>query len=219
MIKTKYAKSANLPVPDLQMYLWNTGGNFDKKMTELRLMNYAKVQWELGCGNRSLFDVDEVTHEYRGGVNQVLVILCGLHPKSVGYVALKSSDPMDAPLIVPNYFESQEDVEVVREGVIMGDRIMKTSKFQKKYVDQSLYCDGQQTSPKETLDEIDVEEMIRKKDPTAVVDSQLRVKNVKNLRVADGSVMPTLTSGNTQAPIAMIGERAAAFVLEKWKKK
>jgi choline dehydrogenase len=54
--------------------------------------------------------------------------------------------------------------------------------------------------------------MGRKDDPMAVVDSQLRVTGIKGLRIADASVMPTIVSGNTNAPVMMIAERAAGFI-------
>jgi len=234
MLKTKLAEKANSPVPDLQMYIWNTGGNFDPKITELKLMNFAKTQMEMRCGSYEDYDFDEVTKQYRGGVNQIMILLCGLHPESVGHISLKSKNPMDHPLIAPNYYEKDEDVELMKEGLKIGDAIVSNPKFFDKYVQKKLYCDGTLSGVHNSLDKLQLEKFIRgfsitsyhpvgtckmgdvNKDPMAVVDGKLKLKNINNLRVADGSIIPTLTSGNTQAPIAMIGERAAAFALEKW---
>ena len=133
-----------------------------------------------------------------------------LTPRSRGRVRLAASDPARAPVIDPGYLTDAADVAALREGVRLAYRLAATPAFA-EYGARAGSPPG------------DVDELIRNRLDTcyhpggtcaigAVVDQELRVNGVRGLRVADASVMPTLPRGNTHAPVAMIGERAAEFL-------
>ncbi|MCB9992096.1 MAG: GMC family oxidoreductase N-terminal domain-containing protein [Hyphomicrobiaceae bacterium] len=140
-----------------------------------------------------------------------------LRPKSKGSIRLKSSDPRDEPLVDPNYLGEAEDramaiksVRIIREVLgqsaisefIASERLpgpaARSDEEIMAYVRQYACCDYH---PVGTC-KMGVDEM-------AVVDPQLRVRGVEGLRVIDSSIMPVLTSGNTNAPTIMIGEKGA----------
>ncbi|MBS0472612.1 MAG: choline dehydrogenase [Proteobacteria bacterium] len=147
--------------------------------------------------------------------------VCQLRPQSRGYISIKSSDPLVAPVIQPNYLEAEEDRRAMREGTKMARDIFAQAAFD-PYRGPELMPGAHVR----TDDQIDA--WIRKtaetiyhpvgtakmgKDSESVVDAELKVYGVQGLRVVDASVMPTLVSGNTNAPTIMIAEKAADMIL------
>ncbi|GFU37616.1 glucose dehydrogenase [Nephila pilipes] len=163
------------------------------------------------------------------GKNTFTFFPCNLRPKSKGTIRLKSADPRDHPLIDPNLFEDEDDlnrlVEVMKACVHLVQNTKAFKKigakmFQTKYPaclqypiysDPYLRCVGRKYSFN-LYHPVGTCKMGSLSDPTTVVDPRLRVKGIKNLRVVDGSIMPRLVSGNTNAPIIMIAEKASDMI-------
>jgi choline dehydrogenase-like flavoprotein len=154
-------------------------------------------------------------HFFRG----YSVHICVLRPKSRGTVRLASADMRDAPLIDPRFLSDRDDLDRLMAGTRLAYKILHAPAMQK--------FDGPSVSGTGWEEGAALEARIRATSDTiyhpvgtcrmggdgrAVLDPQLRVRGVEGLRVVDASVMPTLISGNTQAPSAMIGERAAEFI-------
>lgn len=142
-------------------------------------------------------------------------------PESRGTVMIRSSDPMTAPDIDPNYFEREIDLHTMREGVKIAREIFAQPAFDPFRADE--YAPG----PKVVSDS-EIEDWIRQnvdsnyhlsgtckmgRDEMAVVDDQLRVRGLDGLRVIDASIMPTVVSGNTNAATIMIAERGVDFIV------
>ena len=147
--------------------------------------------------------------------------VCQLRPGSRGTVRIKSADPFEAPAMVPNYLSTEEDRRCAVEAVKFARRLAATPEVA-PYVREEYkpgpgvagdaeildWCRGNGATifhPSGTCR--------MGSDAMAVVDSGLRVAGVSGLRVVDCSVMPTLVSGNTNAPVAMIAERASDLIL------
>ena len=143
-------------------------------------------------------------------------------PESRGHVHIASPDPRMPPKIVPNYFSSPEDVRVAIDGMRLIGRIgqavplraMGAEPIQPRLedeTDEALFDYIKQTSST-GYHHVGTCRMGHTNDQDAVVDPQLRVRGISRLRVADGSVMPSITSGNTNSVCVMIGEKAADII-------
>jgi len=156
--------------------------------------------------------------------NAFTASVCNLNPTSRGTVMIRSNDPLDAPAIAPNYLSTDEDRRVAADSLRLTRRIVSQAAMAKYRPEE--FKPGTQFQTDEELARLagDIATTIfhpvgtckmgRADDPTAVVDSHLRVRGVAGLRVVDASVMPTITSGNTNSPTLMIAERAAEWVLK-----
>ena len=142
-------------------------------------------------------------------------------PQSKGEVRLASPDTRVMPLIDPRYFSHPYDMPTLIKGVQIGLDIMNAKPFDPYRGDMLIHYDRNDPAQIEaTLRErADTEyhvcgtcRMGPDSDPTAVVDAQLRVKRIAGLRVVDASIMPCVTSNNTNAPTIMIGEKGAAMI-------
>src|SRR5215472_16676775 len=146
--------------------------------------------------------------------------VCQLRPESRGYISLRSSDPLDAPVIQPNYLEAEEDRRALREGVRMVRDVFAQEAFDPyrgpelmpgAHVQRDEQIDAFVRKTAETIYH-PVGSAKMGKDQESVVDTELRVYGVEGLRVVDASVMPALVSGNTNAPTIMIAEKAADMI-------
>jgi choline dehydrogenase-like flavoprotein len=152
----------------------------------------------------------------------VTINTCNLRPKSIGEVTLKSADPAVPPVINPNFCGDPEgyDWKLSIEGFKWGRKILRSESFapliKHEYLpDPSVASEAQIRDYIKQWSKTDyhpVGSCTMGSDEMAVVDNQLRVRGVEGLRVIDASIMPTLISGNTQAPSIMIGEKGAAIV-------
>ncbi|MBM86426.1 MAG: choline dehydrogenase, partial [Rhodospirillaceae bacterium] len=145
-----------------------------------------------------------------------------MRPESTGTVHATSADPMASPAINFNFHSALVDAELTVAAVNIVRRIMRAPAMEPLGVQE--LAPGPELSSDEQILEW-VREMAETtyhpvgtckmgSDPLAVVDDRLRVHGLRGLRVADASIMPTLISGNTNAPSIMIGEKCAAMILE-----
>jgi choline dehydrogenase len=147
--------------------------------------------------------------------------VCQLRPESQGSIHIQDNDSSTAPAIRPNFLSEQVDRDALVEGMRIARQVGAAPALQ-KYCQSELYPGTECESYEEILAFCRVAGSTvfhpvgtckMGSDPFAVVDDQLRVHGIDGLRVADASVMPTLVSGNTNAPCIMIGEKAAAMAL------
>src|SRR6267378_7657783 len=147
----------------------------------------------------------------------ITVSACNLQPTSRGTVRIRSARPDEAPSIAPNYLSTDDDRQVAADAIRTTRRLMKQKRLEKylpqEYLPGPSVGDDDASLAKAAGDigttifhPVGTAKMGTAGDPMAVVDERLRV--------ADASVMPTITSGNTNTPTAMIAEKGAAMVLE-----
>ena len=147
---------------------------------------------------------------------------CQLRPESRGSVSIKTKVPLEPPAIDPNYLSTELDRQTNVEGVKLIRRIISSPAM-------SQFVTGEYVPGSALRADDEILQYCREsggtlyhptctarmgQDRLAVVDNRLRVRGVSRLRVVDGSVMPTLPSGNTHAAIVMIAEKAAAMILQ-----
>ena len=148
--------------------------------------------------------------------------VCNLRPESRGVVEITSHDPKDAPRIAPNYLSTEGDravavaaIRQVRE--IMGSPAMAHYAPEEMKPGAHLSTDGELVAAAGEIGTTIFHPVGTCKmgnDSMAVVDSRLKVHGVNGLRVADASIMPTITSGNTNSPTLVIAQKAADFILQ-----
>ncbi len=154
--------------------------------------------------------------------NAITPSVANLQPTSRGHVRIRDADPLRAPAITLNYLSTDEDLRVAVAGLRFTRRIMAAKALAR--FEPEEWKPGPAVESDEALADAarDLGTTIfhpvgtckMGSDPLAVVDDRLAVHGVKGLRVIDASVMPRITSGNTNAPTVMIAEKGAEFVLE-----
>ncbi len=143
-------------------------------------------------------------------------------PDSLGSVRVRSIDPFDKPVIDANYLGEESDRRVLLAGLKMARQLLRTKPME-PYFDGEIYPGDSVVTDDELLDTarqrgttvfhmMGTCRMGPEGDPTAVVDHELRVRGLENLRVIDASIMPTMPSANTNAASLMIAEKAAAMI-------
>ncbi|WP_258051790.1 GMC family oxidoreductase [Mesorhizobium sp. INR15] len=157
---------------------------------------------------------------YRGYEDGFALRAIVVRPESRGHISLKTDDPRMAPRILQNFLTSENDRKLLRTGLRMARDIGRQEPM-RKYVDREIapagFSDGE-------IDEhihataitvhhpLGTCKMGTEADPLAVVDTSLRVRGTRGLRVVDASVMPDLVGGNINAPVIMIAEKAADII-------
>lgn len=164
--------------------------------------------------------VGEPLHDFAAFTASV----CNLNPTSRGSVQIKSNRFADAPAIAPNYLSTAEDAQVATDSLRITRRIVAQSAlatYQPQEVTPGAQCQRDEELLELARDSattlsrpVGTTKMGGGQDPLAVVDSRLRVHGIAGLRVVDAGVMPLITSGNINAPVLMLAEKAAQWIAE-----
>ncbi|XP_059050769.1 glucose dehydrogenase [FAD, quinone]-like [Achroia grisella] len=204
IVNSKYASSGGRD-PDLQFFF----GGF-----------YA------GCGSGDIIDPESDLSDKR----EVSISGINLHPRSRGYISIRSVDPLQPPVMQPNYFLDEHDLDVLVEAGRIAYRLANSTILREKYgmtpsEEHGTVCQGGGVNPTDEFfkclakhhtapenHQVGTCKMGPESDPMAVVDMELKVHGIEGLRVVDASIMPTVISANTAAPTIMIGERGAEFI-------
>ncbi|XP_019769845.2 glucose dehydrogenase [FAD, quinone] isoform X1 [Dendroctonus ponderosae] len=217
-VNTKYANASD-DFPDIEFHFVSGGPHSDKG---------AQIKKAHGLSDEFYNSVFKpIEGQDAWGVIPML-----LRPRSKGFIKLRSKKPTDYPLIYPNYFDDEFDMKTLIEGVRIGVALSQTPAFQNyqstfvkyppcehltRHSDDYYECMIKLYSAT-IYHPVGTAKMGPIWDKDAVVDPQLRVYGIKNLRVIDASIMPNQVSGNTNAPVIMIGEKGADLVKEFWLK-
>lgn len=175
----------------------------------------ANIEWHVQP--LSLDKFGEPLHKY----NAITPSVCNLRPSSRGHVRIRSNDPIEAPALTLNYLSTDGDRDVAIRGLKFTREIMAAeplARFEPEELkpgpdivtDEDL---AQAAGDLGTTIFHPVGSCKMGSDAMAVVDDRLKVHGIDRLRVIDASVMPTITSGNTNAPTVMIAEKGAEFIL------
>jgi choline dehydrogenase len=181
--------------------------------------NFATPNLEFHIQPLSLDKFGDPLHPF----DAFTVSVAHLRPTSRGSIHARSSNPDDAPLIAPNYLSSEDDRRVAVDAIRLARRIVSTPSMD-RYTPVE-YLPGAQLASTEELTNaardvattifhpVGTAKMGVDSDPMAVTDGSLKVRGIDKLRVVDASVMPNITSGNTNSPTMMIAEKAAGMIL------
>ena len=231
----KDVTNESFPFPDIQVIFASAAG-LNTRFTN-KIDNWYDVYNCNKPRNEDWSDFENVQH--------VVMLITLLHPRSVGYIGLRSNNPFVAPIIEPNYLsdENNYDFKALYQASVIVDNVIENamkndSGLLKDYVEYTISCQGriddQDTKvsmSKEESHQQYVRDLLStlyhpvgtckmgnfQKDSSAVVNEYLRLKYVSNLRIIDASIMPTLVSGNTQVPVIMIAEKGAQMILDHYR--
>ncbi len=181
--------------------------------------DFATANVEFHVQPLSLDRFGEPLHDFPA----ITLSVCNLRPTSCGSCHASSLDPREAPIIKPNYLKSDHDINVAVDSIRLARRLAAAPALA-RYRPDELRPGGVAQSNLELaaaaaeigttiFHPVGTAKMGRDGDAGAVTDARLRVRGLQGLRVADASVMPRITSGNTNSPTIMIAEKAAAMIL------
>ncbi|MEP0873148.1 GMC oxidoreductase [Trichocoleus desertorum AS-A10] len=147
-------------------------------------------------------------------------LICSIHPQNIGSVSLHSLDPQDAPIIRLNYLQDEADVQKLVTRIKLLRNLFHTNAFDEFRGEEIAPGADKQSDAaleayvQEVCDTVyhSVGTCKMGTDSMAVVDPELRVHGIEGLRVVSESIMPTITTGNTNAPTIMIAEKAADLI-------
>jgi choline dehydrogenase len=183
----------------------------------------ANLEWHVQP--LSLPKFGEALHEF----DAITPSVCNLRPSSRGQVLLQHSDPLQAPAISCNYLSTQEDLDIAVKGIAMTREIMQSEALA-AYAPQELLPGSEKVSQEDlqtaarelgttifhpvgtcAMGRVNADGTCE--NPLTVLDASFRLRGIAGLRVVDASAMPTITSGNTNAPVMLMAERAAREIL------
>jgi choline dehydrogenase-like flavoprotein len=155
----------------------------------------------------------------------ITVSACNLQPTSRGEVRIRSADPQEKPSIAPHYLSTDDDRQVAADAIRTTRRLMQQkalARFSPSELLPGPYVGNDDAALAKAAGDIGTTifhpvgtaKMGTANDPLAVVDERLRFFGLGSLRIVDASIMPTITSGNTNTPTAMIAEKGARMILE-----
>lgn len=202
--------------------------------SELTKTLYPDIQIHIGAfqpnlGGKDLNSsiLESIYHKHSvPGISLFLVLL---HPKGRGKLTLKSQDPFDSPVIVPNELDNKEDIDVLVKAIQLAEMLFETKAMRQigtnsnRFKNAKVCVDHGFRSrafyeclvthlTKQFSHYTSTCKMGPEDDKDSVVDPTLKVKGIKGLRVVDASVIPNAISGNTHAPVIMIAEKAADLI-------
>ncbi len=207
-------------------YLFKRSGPMSMAPSQLGAFAYSSPKYtspnvEYHVQPLSLEKFGEDLHSF----NAFTASVCNVRPSSRGSVHINALDPQAPPVIQPNYLSTEEDRQVAADSLRLTRQIVANSALQ-PYTPEEYKPGAQYQSEADLIQAagdigttifhpVGTCKMGRADDPSAVLDSELRVRGIHHLRVVDASAMPTITSGNTAAPTMMIAQRAAELLIGK----
>jgi len=198
----------------------NQGGGFVRSSPQLRVPDL-----QLYCNPASYTATRERTRRLTNpdSFPGFITSFNACRPTSRGHLEIRSADPQVAPAIYPNYLATEQDLQDVRNGTRLLRRLAAAAPLAAE-IERELLPGPEKTTDEELLQDFrkragtvfhPVSTCMMGPDPAnSVVDARLRVHGIEGLRIIDASVFPTITSGNTNAPTAMVAEKGAKLILE-----
>ncbi len=172
----------------------------------------------------SLDKFGEPMHDF----GAITLSVCNLRPTSRGSIHIDDTNPTAAPKIQPNYLSTDADLQVAADSIKLARRLAGAPSLKRYELEEfkpgpSLTSDDDLRKAAGDIGTtifhpVGTAKMGRDTDPMAVVDDRLRVRGIRGLRIADASVMPLITSGNTNSPTIMIAEKASTMMMEDQRK-